>query len=135
MDKAQRKELLDLLTEQMLIVDLLEKQQRRIAKVAIAAGITDFGGRFFGIRNAIQSLRSRLRKPTQAQARVLRYLAKRRVMRNPEQIFDATRVTRTAQRNMRHGLRMNGLIEFTQHMFSDDVRITKSGIAYVKDFC
>ena len=135
MNKAQRKELLDLLTEQVLIIDLMEKHQRRIAKVAAAAGLSDFSGKFYGARNAIQALRNRLRKPTKAQARVLRYLARRRVMRSPEQIQSVTGVTPKAQLNMRHGLRINGLIEFTQHFLSDDVRITKRGIAYAKEFC
>ena len=136
MNREQRTELQKLLTEQMKIVELMEIQQRRIAAVARAAGLRGFGGgKLWSMRRAVNTLRDRLKMPTEPQKRVLRFMAEWRIMCSPEKISESTDTARTNVKRMIRRFRELGLIVDTQHILSDDVKLSKHGARYVKTFC
>lgn len=136
MNREQRAELQKLLTEQMKIVELMEIQQRRIGMLAASLGLRGFGGgKLWSMRRAVNTLRDRLKLPTEPQKRVLRFLAKRRVMCSPESIAASTDIAQQPVRCMIRRFRELGLIVDAKQLVSSNVKLSKHGARYIEAFC
>lgn len=136
MNKEQRKEILDLLKEQIKIVEVMEAQQRRIHTACFEAGIQDIPSKFFSLKRAIDRVRSKVKLPTKAQKEVLRDLSKKRKPATVQSLSEYRSAKIIC--GILHKLGQRGLVMCTGNrwnLYLGKWKLTKAGKAFVKDFC